>query len=144
MYRSHTCGELRISDVNKQVTLAGWVQRSRKMGGMTFIDLRDRYGITQLVFNEEVNAELCERANRLGREFVIQVKGTVNERFSKNQHIPTGDIEIIVSELDVLNSSLTPPFTIEEKYGRWRRYPHEVPLSRPAPCQCTQQSGASP
>ena len=114
MYRSHTCGELRISDVNKQVTLAGWVQRSRKMGGMTFIDLRDRYGITQLMFNEEVNAELCERANRLGREFVIQVKGTVNERFSKNQHIPTGDIEIIVSELDVLNSSLTPPFTIEE------------------------------
>ena len=114
MYRSHTCGELRISDVNKQVTLAGWVQSSRKMGGMTFIDLRDRYGITQLVFNEEVNAELCERANRLGREFVIQVKGTVNERFSKNQHIPTGDIEIIVSELDVLNSSLTPPFTIEE------------------------------
>ena len=114
MYRSHTCGELRISDVNKPVTLAGWVQRSRKMGGMTFIDLRDRYGITQLVFNEEVNAELCERANRLGREFVIQVKGTVNERFSKNQHIPTGDIEIIVSELDVLNSSLTPPFTIEE------------------------------
>ena len=114
MYRSHTCGELRISDVNKQVTLAGWVQRSRKMGGMTFIDLRDRYVITQLVFNEEVNAELCERANRLGREFVIQVKGTVNERFSKNQHIPTGDIEIIVSELDVLNSSLTPPFTIEE------------------------------
>ena len=96
------------------MTLAGWVQRSRKMGGMTFIDLRDRYGITQLVFNEEVNAELCERANRLGREFVIQVKGTVNERFSKNQHIPTGDIEIIVSELDVLNSSLTPPFTIEE------------------------------
>ena len=114
MFRSHTCGELRISDVNKQVTLAGWVQRSRKMGGMTFIDLRDRYGITQLVFNEEVNAELCERANRLGREFVIQVKGTVNERFSKNKHIPTGDIEIIVSELDVLNSSLTPPFTIEE------------------------------
>ena len=114
MYRSHTCGELRISEVNRQVTLAGWVQRSRKMGGMTFIDLRDRYGITQLVFNEEVNAELCERANRLGREFVIQVKGTVNERFSKNQHIPTGDIEIIVSELDVLNSSLTPPFTIEE------------------------------
>ncbi len=114
MYRSHTCGELRISDVSKQVTLAGWVQRSRKMGGMTFIDLRDRYGITQLVFNEEVNAELCERANHLGREFVIQVKGTVNERFSKNQHIPTGDIEIIVSELDVLNSSLTPPFTIEE------------------------------
>ncbi len=114
MYRSHTCGELRISDVNKQVTLAGWVQRSRKMGGMTFIDLRDRYGITQLVFNEEVDAELCERANHLGREYVIQVKGAVNERFSKNKNIPTGDIEIIVSELNVLNSSLTPPFTIEE------------------------------
>lgn len=114
MYRSHTCGELRISDVNKQVTLAGWVQRSRKMGGMTFIDLRDRYGITQLVFNEEVNAELCERANRLGREFVIQIKGTVNERFSKSSNIPTGDIEIIVSELNVLNAALTPPFTIEE------------------------------
>ena len=114
MYRSHTCGELRISDVNNQVILAGWVQRSRKMGGMTFVDLRDRYGITQLVFNEEVNAGLCERANRLGREFVIQVRGTVNERFSKNCNIPTGDIEIIVSELNVLNSSLTPPFTIEE------------------------------
>ena len=114
MYRSHTCGELRISDVNKQVTLAGWVQRSRKMGGMTFVDLRDRYGITQLVFNEEVDAELCEQANRLGREFVIQIVGTVNERFSKNKNIPTGDIEIIVSELNVLNSALTPPFTIED------------------------------
>ncbi len=114
MYRSHTCGELRISDVNKQVTLAGWVQRSRKMGGMTFIDLRDRYGITQLVFNEEVDAELCEQANHLGREFVIQIVGTVNERFSKNKNIPTGDIEIIVSELNVLNSALTPPFTIED------------------------------
>ena len=107
MFRTHTCGELRISDVNKQVTLSGWVQRSRKMGGMTFIDLRDRYGITQLVFNEEINAELCERANKLGREFVIQVTGTVNERFSKNANIPTGDIEIIVS-------AMTPPFTIED------------------------------
>ena len=105
---------LRISDVNKQVTLAGWVQRSRKMGGMTFIDLRDRYGITQLVFNEEVDAALCESANRLGREFVIQITGTVNERFSKNANIPTGDIEIIVSELNVLNAALTPPFTIED------------------------------
>ena len=114
MYRTHTCGELRISDVNKQVTLAGWVQRSRKMGGMTFIDLRDRYGITQLVFNEEVDAELCRQANHLGREFVIQITGTVNERFSKNKNIPTGDIEIIVSELNVLNSALTPPFTIED------------------------------
>ena len=114
MYRTHTCGELRISDVNKQVTLAGWVQRSRKMGGMTFIDLRDRYGITQLVFNEEVNAALCEQANRLGREYVIQITGMVSERFSKNDHIPTGDIEIIVSELNVLNTALTPPFTIED------------------------------
>ena len=114
MFRSHTCGELRISDVNKQVTLAGWVQRSRKMGGMTFINLRDRYGITQLVFNEEVDAALCESANRLGREFVIQITGTVNERFSKNANIPTGDIEIIVSELNVLNAALTPPFTIED------------------------------
>ena len=114
MFRTHTCGELRISDVNKQVTLSGWVQRSRKMGGMTFIDLRDRYGITQLVFNEEINAELCERANKLGREFVIQVTGTVNERFSKNANIPTGDIEIIVSELNVLNTAMTPPFTIED------------------------------
>ena len=94
--------------------MSGWVQRSRKMGGMTFIDLRDRYGITQLVFNEEVNAELCERANKLGREFVIQVTGTVNERFSKNANIPTGDIEIIVSELNVLNTAMTPPFTIED------------------------------
>ena len=114
MYRSHTCGELRISDVNKQVTLAGWVQRSRKMGGMTFIDLRDRYGITQLVFNEEVNADLCEQANHLGREYVIQVNGTVSERYSKNSNMPTGDIEIIVSHLNVLNSAMTPPFTIED------------------------------
>ena len=105
---------MRISDVNKQVTLAGWVQRSRKMGGMTFVDLRDRYGITQLVFNEEVNATLCEQANRLGREYVIQVTGIVRERFSKNANIPTGDIEIIVSELNVLNAALTPPFTIED------------------------------
>ena len=114
MFRTHTCGELRISDVNKQVKLSGWVQRSRKMGGMTFVDLRDRYGITQLVFNEEIDAELCERANKLGREFVIQIVGTVNERFSKNSHIPTGDIEIIVSELNILNSAITPPFTIED------------------------------
>lgn len=114
MFRTHTCGELRISDVNKVVTLSGWVQRSRKMGGMTFVDLRDRYGITQLVFNEEADAVLCERANKLGREFVIQITGAVNERFSKNANIPTGDVEIIVSELNVLNSALTPPFTIED------------------------------
>ena len=114
MYRTRTCGELRLSDAGSIVTLAGWVQRSRKMGGMTFVDLRDRYGISQLVFYEEDNAELCEGANHLGREFVIQVSGKVNERFSKNPNIPTGDVEIIVSELNVLNSALTPPFTIED------------------------------
>ena len=114
MFRSHTCGELRLADAGKNVTLSGWVQRTRKMGGMTFVDLRDRYGITQLVFNTENNAELCERANHLGREFVIQVKGTVSERSSKNNNIPTGEIEIIVSELNILNTALTPPFTIED------------------------------
>ena len=114
MYRTHNCGELRIADVNKVVTLAGWVQRSRKMGGMTFIDLRDRYGITQLVFNEEVDAALCEEANKLGREYVIQITGTVNERFNKNQNLATGDIEIIVNKLNVLNAAMTPPFTIED------------------------------
>lgn len=114
MFRTHNCGELRISDINKQVTLSGWVQRTRKMGGMTFVDIRDRYGITQLVFNEEINAQLCEAANHLGREYVIQATGTVNERFNKNANLPTGDIEIIVSELNVLNASLTPPFTIED------------------------------
>ena len=114
MFRSHTCGELRLSDAGKSVTLAGWVQRARKMGGMTFVDLRDRYGITQLVFNTEVNAELCERANHLGREFVIQITGEVNERSNKNMNIPTGEIEIIVSVLNVLNSAVTPPFTIED------------------------------
>ena len=114
MYRTHTCGQLRAANVNETVTLAGWVQKVRNLGAMTFIDLRDRYGITQLVFNEEVNAALCEQANHLGREYVIQVTGTVNERFSKNSNIPTGDIEIIVSELNVLNAALTPPFTIED------------------------------
>ena len=114
MFRTNTCGELRLSDAGKQVTLAGWVQRTRKMGGMTFVDLRDRYGITQLVFNEEINADLCEKANKLGREFVIQVIGTVSERESKNKNLPTGEIEIIASELNVLNTSLTPPFTIED------------------------------
>lgn len=115
MYRTHTCGELRLANLNQQVTLAGWVQRSRKMGGMTFVDLRDRYGITQLVFNNEVNAELCEQANHIGREFVIQVVGTVAERSAKNAKIPTGDIEIIVNSLNILNTSATPPFTIEDE-----------------------------
>ena len=114
MYRTSTCGELRLADAGKTVTLAGWVQRVRKMGGMSFVDLRDRYGITQLVFNENEDKELCDCANRLGREFCIQVTGTVNERQSKNANLPTGDIEIIVSQLNVLSESETPPFTIEE------------------------------
>ena len=114
MYRTKTCGELRINNVGETVTLAGWVQRVRKMGGMTFVDLRDRYGITQLVFNEETNAELCALANKLGREYVIQVIGTVGERYSKNDKMPTGDIEITVTALTVLNASDVPPFTIEE------------------------------
>ena len=114
MYRTKTCGELRLADAGRKVTLAGWVQRTRKMGGMTFVDLRDRYGITQLVFNNEVNAELCESANRLGREFVIQATGTVSERSSKNANIPTGEIEIIVDGLTLLNKSEVPPFTIED------------------------------
>ena len=131
MYRTHTCGELRIEHVGQTVTLAGWVQRTRKMGGMTFVDLRDRYGITQLVFNGDAegaslattesldsqrsNASLFEQANKLGREYVIQATGTVSERFSKNANLPTGDIEIIVSELTQLNASEVPPFTIEDQ-----------------------------
>lgn len=114
MYRSKTCGELRLSDAGNEVTLAGWVQRTRKMGGMTFVDLRDRYGITQLVFNEAINAQLCEKANKLGREFCIQAKGCVRERESKNKNIPTGDIEVIVDSLNILSESATPPFTIED------------------------------
>ncbi len=114
MFRTHTCGELRQTHVNETVTLAGWVQKTRKMGGMTFVDLRDRYGITQLVFNQDVNAELCEKANRMGREWVIQVKGEVAERSNKNPNLSTGDIELIVNELNIINESKTPPFTIED------------------------------
>ncbi|MGI5975132.1 MAG: aspartate--tRNA ligase [Paludibacter sp.] len=114
MYRTNHCGELRLQDAGKKVTLAGWVQKIRRMGGMTFIDLRDRYGITQLVFNQDIHAELCDCANELGREFVVQVSGIVSERSNKNKHIPTGDIEILVDDLVVLNESVTPPFTIEE------------------------------
>lgn len=114
MFRTHTCGELRHTHVNETVTLAGWVQKTRKMGGMTFVDLRDRYGITQLVFNQDVNAELCEKANRMGREWVIQVKGEVAERSNKNPNLSTGDIELIVNELNIINESKTPPFTIED------------------------------
>ena len=115
MYRTNTCGELRIANLSQGVTLSGWVQKARKFGGMIFVDLRDRYGITQLVFNQETNAELCNQASELGREWVIQVEGTVAERSNKNPNIPTGDIEIIVSQLTVLNPAETPPFTIEEE-----------------------------
>ena len=115
MFRNKTCGELRIANVGETVTLAGWVQRIRKMGGMTFIDLRDRYGITQIVFNTEVNSGLKDTANHLGREFVVQIKGVVNERTSKNLKLPTGEIEIEASEVNVLNASVTPPFTIEDE-----------------------------
>ena len=115
MYRTNTCGELRLANVGQTVTLAGWVQRTRKMGGMTFVDMRDRYGITQIVFEEAANQELCDQANKLGREYVIQVTGTVGERSNKNKNLPTGDIEIIASELKVLNASVTPPFTIEDQ-----------------------------
>ena len=112
MFRTNTCGELRLSDAGREVTLAGWVQRSRKMGGMTFIDVRDRYGLTQIVFDQD-NPELQDRANHLGREFVIQVTGKVAERASKNANLPTGDIEIVATDLKVLNRSEVPPFTIE-------------------------------
>ncbi|MDR3340571.1 MAG: aspartate--tRNA ligase [Candidatus Symbiothrix sp.] len=114
MYRTNNCGELRLANINQEVILAGWVQKSRKFGGMIFVDIRDRYGVTQLVFNQENNAQLCDAAEKLGREWVVQVKGIVAERFNKNAHIPTGDIEIIASELTVLNPAKTPPFTIEE------------------------------
>ena len=115
MYRSHTNGELRPEHIGTNVTLSGWVQKSRDLGGMAFIDLRDRYGITQLAFNMEENAELYDAACKLGREFVIQVEGSVIERSSKNKNIPTGEIEIKVTSLKVLNASKTPPFTIEDE-----------------------------
>lgn len=115
MYRTHTCGELRISDVGSQVTLSGWVQRTREMGGMTFVDLRDRYGITQLAFNDTIDEKLNQEARKLGREYVVQIKGEVIERTSKNKNIPTGEVEIKVSDITVLNTSKTPPFTIENE-----------------------------
>lgn len=114
MYRTHTCGELSLANNGEKVTLAGWVQRSRDLGGMTFIDLRDRYGITQLVFNMEIDADLCMKARKLGREFVIRAEGIVAERSNKNPKIPTGEIEIITEQIEVLNASEIPPFTIEE------------------------------
>jgi aspartyl-tRNA synthetase len=115
MYRTHTCGELNISKTGTKVTLSGWVHRSREFGGMTFIDLRDRYGLTQLVFNMDTDADICKQARELGREFVIQVTGTVTERSNKNPKIPTGEIEITVEKLRILSKSITPPFTLEEK-----------------------------
>lgn len=115
MYRTHNCGELRINQVGENVTLAGWVQRTREMGGMTFVDLRDRYGITQLAFSTDDNEQLNQSARKLGREFVIQIKGEVIERSSKNKNIPTGEVEIKVVELTILNAAKTPPFTIEEE-----------------------------
>jgi aspartyl-tRNA synthetase len=113
MYRTHTCGEIRIEHVGQEITLAGWMQRSRDLGGMTFLDLRDRYGISQLVFNMEVDAALCEQARKLGREFVLQVQGVVTERSNKNPQMTTGDVELTVKSLNILNASKTPPFTIE-------------------------------
>jgi len=114
MYRTQTCGELRLSNVGQQTTLSGWVHRTRKMGGMTFVDIRDRYGVTQLVFNNDTNTELCDKANKLGREFVIQVVGIVAERSNKNSNLPTGEVEILVDALQILNEAITPPFTIED------------------------------
>ncbi len=114
MLRTHTCGELNLTHLNQKVSLSGWIQRSRDLGGMTFIDLRDRYGITQLAFNEETNTEICNQARKLGREWVVQVHGTVAERFSKNKNMPTGEIEIIVDTINVLNQAKLPPFTIED------------------------------
>ena len=115
MYRTHTCGELNLHHTGSRVTLSGWAQRSRDLGGMTFIDLRDRYGITQLVFNMETNPELCRDARKLGREYVIQITGTVAERSNKNKKIPTGDIEILTENILVLNPSEIPPFTVEDE-----------------------------
>ncbi len=115
MYRTHTCGELRIEDAGKTVTLSGWLQKNRDLGGMTFIDLRDRYGITQIAFNMETNADLCTKARKLGREYVVQITGEVTERYSKNKKMPTGEIEIIATELKVLSQSEVPPFTIEDE-----------------------------
>jgi len=115
MLRTHTCGEIRSAEIGKSVELCGWVAKSRDLGGMTFIDLRDRFGITQLVFNMDDDVALCERARKLGREFVLRVKGEVRERSSKNSNIPTGDIEIRVLEFEILNAAKTPPFTIEDE-----------------------------
>ena len=128
MYRTHTNGELRASNINEEVTLSGWVQKTRNKGFLIWVDLRDRYGLTQLIFDEERTAkEVMTQANELGREFVIQVKGTVIERESKNPNMPTGDVEILVSELTILNDALTPPFTIEDDNTRYSRTLQALP-----------------
>ena len=130
MFRTHTCGELRTNNIGTTVTLCGWLQRSRDLGGMTFIDLRDRYGITQLVFNMDSNPELCETARKLGREFVIKVTGKVTERSSKNLKMPTGEVEVIVETLTVLNVISNSSFYNRRKYRWRRRTPNEISLSR--------------
>jgi aspartyl-tRNA synthetase len=120
MYRTHTCGELRIEDAGKRVSLSGWLQKSRDLGGMTFIDLRDRFGLTQLAFNMETNAEICLQARKLGREYVLQIGGIVKERENKNLQMSTGEIEIVVDEIKVLNEAKTPPF-YHRRPNRWWR-----------------------
>nr|MBC8464459.1 aspartate--tRNA ligase [Bacteroidota bacterium] len=115
MLRTHNCGALRMEQIGEEVTLSGWVQRTRDLGGMTFVDLRDRYGITQLAFNIDTDADLCAQARKLGREFVIQITGKVIERSSKNKNIPTGEVEIEVGTLNILNAAKLPPFTIEDE-----------------------------
>ena len=115
MYRTHTCGEIRTKNIGEIITLSGWVQKTRDLGGMTFIDVRDRYGITQVVFDMKKEENLCLMARKLGREFVIQVSGKVIERSSKNDKMPTGDVEIEANQLTILNRSITPPFTIEDQ-----------------------------
>jgi aspartyl-tRNA synthetase len=115
MLRTHTCGELNISDLNQTVTLCGWVQKSRDLGGTTFVDMRDRYGLTQLVFNTDSDATLREKSRSLGREFVIKVTGKVIERTNKNPKIPTGEIELVVSDIEILNPAKIPPFLIEDE-----------------------------
>ena len=143
MLRTHNCGELRLTDKGQKINLSGWVQRSRDLGGMTFIDLRDRYGLTQLVFNMETNAPLCEEARKWGREFVIQIEGLVEERSNKNPKMPTGDIEIIANKINILNKSMIPPFTIEDKTDggeELRMKYHEMDPSQEYLTYCTNDS----
>jgi len=144
MLRSHTCGELSLANQGAEVTLCGWVQKSRDLGGLTFIDLRDRYGLTQLAFNMDFNADLCTAARKLGREFVIKANGIVKERESKNTKIPTGEIEIIVSSFEILNEAITPPFTIEEQTDGGDDLRIEISLSRFTTFECESQFRIAP